>query len=106
MYFDLGATAGTDNLATDLVTGSPVLRNPCTRPSPRADPQAGITTSAPVLGTPVLGQAHVLSATALTSICPVLGTPAVWQDHSLTATALVVGSPVLGTPSLSERRRR
>lgn len=79
LYFDLGASAGTDNLtAADLVT------------------------SAPVLGTPALGQVHGLAATALTVSAPVLGTPAVGQIHSLVASALVVGSPVLDTPSLSE----
>ena len=102
VYFDLGATAGTDNLtASDLVTGSPVLGTPALGQA-HALTATGITTSVPVLGTPALGQVHGLNATALTVSAPVLGSPAVGQIHALTATALVVGSPALGTPSLTE----
>jgi hypothetical protein len=102
LYFDLGASAGTDNLtASDLVIGSPVIGTPALG-QVHALTATGITTSAPVLAAPALGQVHRLSATALTVSPPVLGTPAVGQIHSLTTSALVVGSPVLGTPLLTE----
>jgi hypothetical protein len=102
LYFDLGASAGTDSLtASDLVVGSPVLGTPALG-QVHALIATGITTPSPVLDTPALGQVHGLAVTALTVSAPVLGTPAVGQAHSLVASALVVGSPVLDTPTLSE----
>ena len=106
VYFDLGASAGTDNLtASDLVTGSPVLGTPALGQA-HALTATGITTSAPVLGSPALGQVHELTVTALIVGAPVLGTPSLSENaadvDALTAVDLVVGSPVFGTPSLGQ----
>lgn len=102
VYFDLGASAGTDNLtAADLVTGSPVLGAPALG-QVNALTATGITTSAPALGTPALGQVHVLGYDGLVTGPPVLGSPAIAQIHALTALWLTVGAPVLGAPALGD----
>lgn len=62
----------------------------------------GITTGAPVLGTPALTQNHVVTATPPSVAAPTLGTPALSQNHVVTITPPSVGAPVLGTPSLTQ----
>jgi hypothetical protein len=65
-----------------------------------------LTTSAPVLGMPAVGQVHSLTAPALVVGSPVLGTPSLAENaadvDALTAVDLVVGSPVLGTPAIGQ----
>jgi len=60
-----------------------------------------ITTGAPVLGTPALGQIFALTGDAIAAGAPTLGTPALGQVFALTGDPLVTGAPVLGTPQLN-----
>ena len=62
----------------------------------------GLTTGAPALGAPALGQIHALAATGVVAGAPALGTPALGQMHALTATGAAVGAPVLGAPTLGQ----
>jgi hypothetical protein len=87
-----------DHVGTTLTVTSPSLVT-----APDFDASAGglaadnLTISSPVLGTPALGQKHVLGATALAVASPVLGTP---NAICAVASALTVSSPALGTPNL------
>lgn len=58
-----------------------------------------ITTGAPVLGTPTLGQTHALSSSNITAGSPVLEAPTVGQVHALTADNIATAAPTLGTPT-------
>ena len=64
----------------------------------------GVTSGAPVLGTPVLTNIHhELSAAAggVTAGSPVLGSPTIGQTHIFAATSFASGAPRLGTPTLN-----
>ena len=81
-YHEIGGGGpGTDNLAASSLAGG-----------------------TPVLGSPTIGQKHVLSASDLTTT-PVLGTPTlgVIGSDDLTALSLVGGTPVLGQPTLGQK---
>lgn len=60
-----------------------------------------LVVGSPVLGTPALGQIHVLGSDGLVTGSPVLGSPSITQIHTLEALGLTVGVPVLGTPALN-----
>lgn len=89
--------------ATDITTGAPALGSPTLGQSHTLT-ASGITSGAPALGAPTLGQTHVLMASGLTSGAPALGSPALSQDvvHTLVAVGLTSGTPTLGAPALGQ----
>jgi hypothetical protein len=91
----MASTGGTyaamdDWTATDLVAAGGAEQNLTA---------TGIATGAPTVGTPALGQTHVLTATGITA-SPTVGAPALGQTHALTATGIATGAPSVGTPAL------
>jgi hypothetical protein len=62
----------------------------------------GITTGAPSVGTPNIGQVHALSGTGITTGAPILGAPTIGQIHALTATGIATGAPTIGTPAIAQ----
>ena len=102
IYVVQAATGGTDDLeADDLTTGAPVLDTPALGQS-HVLAATGLTTGAPVLDTPALTHVHVLAATDLTTGAPTLDMPAIGQIHVLSATGLTTGAPALDTPVIGQ----
>jgi len=64
-----------------------------------ADP---ISTGAPTVGTPALGQTHALGATGLATGAPTAGSPALAQTHTLAAVGAATGAPTTGTPAIGQ----
>lgn len=62
----------------------------------------GISTGAPAVGVPTVGQVHALTATGIATGAPTVGTPTLAQVHALTASGLATGAPTLGTPTLAQ----
>jgi hypothetical protein len=56
----------------------------------------------PVLGAPMVGQAHQLTAADITATAPVLDTPAIGQVHALFAATLVGAAPLSGAPQVGQ----
>ena len=59
-----------------------------------------LRTGSPVIGAPVIGQIHVLSATNLVTGSPQFGEPELIEAVPLTAINLRTGSPTIGAPAL------
>jgi hypothetical protein len=90
-----------DLTADDLTTGAPVLGTPALGQA-HALTATGIVAGAPTLGTPAIGQAHALAATGIAAGAPTLGAPALGQGHALAADGLAAGAPVLGSPAVGQ----
>ena len=61
-----------------------------------------ITTGAPSVGTPTIGQVHALTASGITTGAPVLDTPSMSGGASLTAANIVTGAPSVGAPVIGQ----
>jgi hypothetical protein len=87
--------------ADSLLAGTPVLGTPDIGQE-HVLSTGTLVAGTPVLGTPDIGQEHVLGADDLDAGTPVLGTPTVAEGHVLTADDLLAGTPVLGTPDIGQ----
>lgn len=92
----------TDELSTSgLTTGAPVLGTPALEQA-HVLTAAGWATGAPALDSPTLEQAHVLGTSGLVASAAIVETPALEQVHSLTTTGLSAGDPALEAPALGQ----
>lgn len=62
----------------------------------------GISTGAPTVGTPALGQIVDLSAVGIATGAPTVGTPAIGQVHDLAAVGIDTGAPTVGSPAVMD----
>lgn len=93
---------GTDALtATGISTGAPSVGSPAIGQI-HALSATGIATGAPSVGSPSLGQVHSLTAIAIATAATSVGSPALGQVHVLTATAVATGTPSVGSPALGQ----
>lgn len=95
------ADAGQDDLtATGITTGAPVLGSPGIGQTHKLT-SAGAVSGIPEISGLTLGQTHLLTAFWSSAGSPVLGSPTLGQTHELVVSSLVAGSAVLGQPSLT-----
>lgn len=97
--FDVGAASGDNLTATGVDTGTPSVGSP-TIGQVHVLTATGVATGTPSVGSPSLGQAHNLTATGVATGSPSVGSPAVGQVHVLTATGIATGTPSVGSPAL------
>lgn len=93
---------GTDDLdADDLSTGAPTIGAPAVGQIHSLGASA-LAAGAPVLGSPALAQIHALDASGLAASAPTIGQPSVGQVHQLAALSLEAGAPVFGTADFAQ----
>jgi hypothetical protein len=91
---------GTDALtATNITTAAPTLGAP-TIGQKHVLTSTSITTGATSVAAPTIGQKHALTSTAITTSAPTVGAPTIGQKHALTSTAITTAAPTLGAPTL------
>lgn len=61
-----------------------------------------LSTGAPTVGAPELGQVHVFTATGIATGAPTVASPALTQAHALTAAGIATGAPTVGAPALGQ----
>jgi len=94
---DIDYVAGSDDLTAVGITANPVVGTPAIGQE-HVLTAAGITAN-PVVGIPVLLLIFILTSVGILAT-PVLGTPTITHIHVLTATG-ITADPVVGTPTLS-----
>ena len=93
----LGSAVGLT--ATAITTGAPSVGAP-TIGQVHALTASGITTGAPVLDTPSMAGGASLTATNIVTGALSVGAPVIGQVHALNVAGIATGAPVLGTPSM------
>lgn len=95
-------SAGADDLtATGITTGAPVLAAP-TIGQVHVLTSAGITAGTPILDAATIGQEHALTSAGITTGVPVLDAPSVGQTHVLTSAGITTGQPDLEAPDIGQ----
>jgi hypothetical protein len=94
--------SGTDALtATGISTGAPSVGSPALGQI-HALAATAVATGASSVGSPSVGQVHSLTAIAIATAAPSVSSPALGQVHALAATAVATGSPSVGTPAIGQ----
>lgn len=99
----VAGSTGHELTAAGLTTGAPVLVPPAVGQAHRLTP-GDVVAGSPTCGAPALSHKYALEGTAVTTGTPALAQPDLAQRHALEAVEVATAAPACGTPALGQEQ--